>query len=199
MFSDFICPFCYIGFEVTRQLKPEFNFELEWHGYEIHPEWPEDGIAPERAFASMDMETRRAAWERILEMASSVGLEMKSPARLCNSRNALAAGEYAKDAGRAAQFAERIFRAYFCEGADIGDPAILAALGAEAGLDPIAVAEAIKSPKYDMRLKNNAMIAHSRGVDGVPTFFLGEYALRGAQSIDTMRKILVRAQEIFGA
>ncbi len=43
MFSDFVCPFCYIGFEVMRKLKPEFNFELEWRGYQIHPEWPPEG------------------------------------------------------------------------------------------------------------------------------------------------------------
>jgi predicted DsbA family dithiol-disulfide isomerase len=38
MFSDFICPFCYIGFETIRRLKPEFGIAIEWKGFQIHPE-----------------------------------------------------------------------------------------------------------------------------------------------------------------
>ena len=40
MFSDYICPFCYVGFETIRKLKPEFDFQLEWRGFQIHPDWP---------------------------------------------------------------------------------------------------------------------------------------------------------------
>ena len=53
MFSDFICPFCYIGFEVVRKLKPEFDLEIEWRGFQIHPEWPAEGM-PASAYRSMD-------------------------------------------------------------------------------------------------------------------------------------------------
>jgi predicted DsbA family dithiol-disulfide isomerase len=51
MFSDFVCPFCYIGFEVIRKLKPEFHIDLEWRGYQIHPEWPPEGIPAEQVRA----------------------------------------------------------------------------------------------------------------------------------------------------
>jgi len=44
MFSDYICPFCYVGFETIRKLKPEFDFQLEWRGFQIHPDWPAEGI-----------------------------------------------------------------------------------------------------------------------------------------------------------
>jgi len=53
----------------------------------------------------------------------------------------------------------------------------------------------MRSPHFDMRLKNNALAAHQRGVSGVPTFFIGEYPLVGAQSSDVMRQILQRATE----
>jgi predicted DsbA family dithiol-disulfide isomerase len=48
-----------------------------------------------------------------------------------------------------------------------------------------------------MRLKNNSLAANQRGVSGVPTFFIGEYPLVGAQSVDAMRAILTRATERF--
>src|SRR5712692_10931588 len=197
MFSDYICPFCYIGFETVRKLKPEFNFQLEWRGFQIHPDWPAEGIASEQARETSDPDSRRALWNRISAMAEAVGFSMRPPAVLTNSRAALAATEFAREAGRDGVLEERIYRAYFSEGLNIGDPAVVARLGSEAGLDPAEVADAIKSPKYEMRLKNNSLAAHQRGVNGVPTFFIGEYPLVGAQSPDAMRSILKRATERF--
>jgi predicted DsbA family dithiol-disulfide isomerase len=197
MFSDYICPFCYIGFETVRRLKPEFNFELEWRGFQIHPDWPAEGLAADQSRVGGDSDSRRALWERISAMAEAVGFSMRPPAVLTNSRAALAATEFARESGRDEALEERIYRAYFNEGLNIGDPAVVTRLGAEAGLDSDAIADAIKSPKYELRLKNNALAANQRGVNGVPTFFIGEYPLIGAQSPDAMRSILKRATERF--
>jgi len=197
MFSDYICPFCYIGFETVRKLKPEFNFQLEWRGFQIHPDWPAEGIASEQARETSDPDSRRALWNRISAMAEAVGFSMRPPAVLTNSRAALAATEFARESGRDEALEERIYRAYLSEGLNIGDPGVVARLGSEAGLDSAEVADAIKSPKYEMRLKNNSLAAHQRGVNGVPTFFIGEYPLVGAQSPDAMRSILKRATERF--
>ena len=197
MFSDYICPFCYIGFETVRRLRPEFNFELEWRGFQIHPDWPAEGLAAEQARVGGDSDSRRALWERISAMAEAVGFSMRPPAVLTNSRAALAATEFARESGRDEALEERIYRAYFSEGLNIGDPAVVTRLATEAGLDSGEVADAIKSPKYELRLKNNAVAANQRGVNGVPTFFIGEYPLVGAQSPDAMRSILKRATERF--
>ena len=197
MFSDYICPFCYVGFETVRRLKPEFNFDLEWRGFQIHPDWPAEGLAADQARVGGDSDSRRALWERISAMAEAVGFSMRPPAVLTNSRAALAATEVARESGRDEALEERIYRAYFSEGLNIGDPAVVVKLASEAGLDSAEVADAIKSPKYELRLKNNALAANQRGVNGVPTFFIGEYPLVGAQSPDAMRSILKRATERF--
>jgi predicted DsbA family dithiol-disulfide isomerase len=130
-------------------------------------------------------------------MADAVGFEIKSPRVLTNSRAALAATEFARESGRDEALEERIYKAYFNEGVNIGDAETVVQLAVEAGLDAGAVADAIKAPKYEMRLKNNALAANNRGVSGVPTFFIGEYPLVGAQSLDAMRAILRRATERF--
>ncbi len=126
-------------------------------------------------------------------MADAVGFSIKPPAMITNSRAALAATEFARESGRDEALEERIYRAYFNDGENIGDANVVARLAGEAGLDADEVADAIKSPKYEMRLKNNSLAAHQRGVSGVPTFFIGEYPLVGAQSLDAMRAILKRA------
>jgi predicted DsbA family dithiol-disulfide isomerase len=199
MFSDYICPFCYVGFETMRRLKHEFDILLEWRGFQIHPDWPAEGIPAAQARETGDAASRVALWERISAMAEAVGFSIKPPAVLTNSRAALAATEFARESGRDEALEERIYRAYFNDGVNIGDAQIVARLAGEAGLDAGEVADAIKSPRYEMRLKNNSLAAHQRGVSGVPTFFIGEYPLVGAQSLDAMRSILKRATERFAS
>ncbi|MGC2494062.1 DsbA family oxidoreductase [Candidatus Binatus sp.] len=199
MFSDYICPFCYVGFETMRRLKPEFDFQLEWRGFQIHPDWPAEGIPADKLREAGDAAARKATWERITAMADAVGFSMKPPAILTNSRAALAATEFARESGRDEALEERIYRAYFNDGENIGDASVVARLAGETGLDASEVADAIKSPKYEMRLKNNSLAANQRGVSGVPTFFIGEYPLVGAQSLDAMRAVLKRATERFAS
>ena len=195
MFSDFVCPFCYIGFEVIRKLKPEFNIDLEWRGYQIHPEWPPEGIAAEQLHAASDMDARHAVWQRITAMAEAEGLEIKPPTVFTSSRAALAACEFARENGGGDELEGSIYRAYFVEGANIGDAKLVARLGVESGFDEKEIAQAIAAPRYELRLKNNALAARQRSVSGVPTFFIGDYPLVGAQSSQVMRQVLQRATE----
>ena len=192
MFSDFICPFCYIGFETVRRLKPEFGFTLDWKGFQIHPEWPAAGMAAAEYRRGMDPETRRMMWARIASLGETVGLEMKSPELLANSRLALEAAEFAKEHGKAEIFAKRVFRAYFNENLNIGSQGVLGELGAEVGLDRNELNLALESKRYERPLNDNAHAAHELGVDGVPTFFIGNYPLVGAQSESVMRQVLQR-------
>ncbi len=195
LFSDFVCPFCYLGFETLRGLRPEFDFRLEWRGFQIHPDWPAEGIPAERLRETGDATARRALWERISSMADMIGLSMKPPAMLTNSRLALEAAEFAQDSGKGEQFEQRVYRAYFGEGANIGDASVIGDLARDAALDRAQLDEALASGKYSLRLKNNSLVAHQRGVSGVPTFLINGFPLVGAQSPDVMRQVLRRAAE----
>jgi predicted DsbA family dithiol-disulfide isomerase len=195
MYSDFICPFCYIGFEVFRKLKPEFDLELDWRGFQIHPEWPAEGMPAAQWRTGMDADTRRVVWERIQGMAAAASFEMKAPETLTNSRLALEAAEFAKEAGAGEAFEERVYRAYFYEGRNIGSQAVLGELAEDVGLARADLDLAIESNRYSLRLKNNALVAHRNGVSGVPTFFIGDYPLVGAQTEEVMRQILQRVSQ----
>lgn len=199
MFSDFICPFCYIGFATVRKLKPEFDLQIAWRGFQIHPEWPIEGMPAAEFRREMTPEMRRSIWARIGAMADEAGIVMRPPEILMNSRLALEAGEFAAEQGRGEEFEERVFRAYFSEGLHIGKQGVLAELASEVGLDANDLNAALDAGRYAMRLKNNAMVAHNRTVDGVPTFFIGEYPLIGAQGADVMRKIIGRYVQKIGA
>jgi predicted DsbA family dithiol-disulfide isomerase len=199
LFSDFICPFCYIGFQTIQKLKAEFDLDIEWRGFQIHPDWPATGIPAEKVYGASGSDARKAAWERISSMATEAGITMRPPSVLTNSHNALAACEYAIESGRGEEFERRVYQAYFEEGSNIGDVEVLKKLASNVGVDPELVADAIASPDAQLKLKHNALVAHQHGVSGVPTFFIGNYPLVGAQSEATMRKILARATEMMSA
>jgi predicted DsbA family dithiol-disulfide isomerase len=200
MFSDFICPFCYIGFKTARKVAPDFGLEIEWRSFQIHPEWPAEGMPASEYRRGMDPQARRAIWARIEAMAETAGFTMKSPEVYANSRLALEANEFACECGKQDAFEERVYRAYFNEGLNIGLRGVVMDLAADVGIDRGDLDAALESNRYSLRLKNNALVARQRGVDGVPTFFLGDYPLVGAQSEDVMRQVLGRyAQKMAAA
>jgi predicted DsbA family dithiol-disulfide isomerase len=184
---------------VLRKLKPDFDFTVRHRGFQIHPEWPAEGMPAEQWKSGMSPEAREALWERIRAMGAAVGLVMKAPRILANSMPALQAGEFAAAAGAAEAFEERVFRAYFNEGLNIGKRDVLLDLGAQVGLDRTTLNEALESGKYAMRIKNNAMSANQKGISGVPTLLIGDWPLVGAQSEDAMRRVLRRASEVLNA
>ena len=147
----------------------------------------------------MDPNTRRALWERIGAMGAAVGVEMKAPRTLANSLPALLASEFAAEMGAGEAFEERVFRAYFSEGLNIGQHEVITNLGIDVGLDRTAIEAALRSEKYVTRIKGHAKAAGQLGVNGVPTFLIGDWPLVGAQSEDVMRRVLQRARERFDA
>src|SRR5260370_17201269 len=91
MFSDYICPFCYVGFETMRRLKPEFDFQLEWRGFQIHPDWPAEGIPAEKFREGGDAAARQATWQRITARADPLAFRTKPPAPITTSPHPLPA------------------------------------------------------------------------------------------------------------
>ena len=196
VFSDFVCPFCYIGLATLHKLKNEFDLEIQWRGFQIHPEWPAEGMPTERYYRTVGEERRKAAWQMIQTLATEAGIEMRPPSVLANSSLALQAQEFAIEHQRGDAFEERVFRAYFHDGANIGDLGAVRELAADAGLDAGQLDEALAENRYAMRLKNTALVANQHGISGVPTFIIGGYPMVGAQSIDAMRQMLQRAVQI---
>ncbi|MEE8470988.1 MAG: DsbA family protein [Dehalococcoidia bacterium] len=118
VYSDYICPFCFIGKALVDRLEKRFGIEAEWKGFEIHPEIPASGCD----FKSLGFSEGRAAamLSRIRELADEVGLRFEPPALMSNSRLALEIAEFAKEKERFKEYHQAIFEAYWQQGKDIG-------------------------------------------------------------------------------
>ena len=129
--------------------------------------------------------------EHLRTMGAAYGITFADRPLLSNSRLALQAAEFARDAGKFDPFHEALFAAYFSQGLDIGDPDALRQIAQDTGLDADAVESSVKSGKYLARLEEAKEEAARRGVTGVPTFFIGnKKSIVGAQPLDVFRKVL---------
>ena len=196
VFSDYVCPFCYLGIETLRSVQPGVPaFTLEWKGFQIHPEYPAAGLPIEQRMAQFGRERYQAIWQNIRSLASNIGLYMQPPPLLTNSLMALEATEYAKDQGKECEFSRAVYRAYFQEGKNIGDIDVLLSVAVGVGLDPGEVQNHLKARTYAARIEAASEEAGMLGISGVPTFVIGEAQIIGAQAPEVFVRLLKRVAE----
>ncbi len=180
VFSDYICPFCYIGFLRLEKLRREFDLKVNWALIEIHPDTPAAGQDLKELGYSSEQ------WHQMMDglavMAGEEGIVLAEQTRISNSRSALMLAEAAKEAGKEIFYSlhRGLFEAYFLRGRDIGDQAVLEVLAREAGLDEKVFQMAFADPVYAERLNRNMMLARDAGVTGTPTYFFGQRKITGA-------------------
>lgn len=163
---------------------------MEWHGYELHPDTPPEGIPLEQKFGPRI----HAMQERLLGVARSFGVEgMKPPKTLQSTRKTLAIAEHARDRGKLDEWRETAMRAHWREGADLGDDATLRALASRAGLDPDAAIAASRDAALLARIDERREIAESEGVSGIPTFDAGGFRVVGCQPYEMLEELVRRA------
>ncbi len=124
---------------------------------------------------------------RLRALAESFGVHgMGSPEKLPNTRRALAAAEFARDAGKLDGFREAAMRAHWQEGRDLESDPDLRAVATVAGLDPDAAVAASRDPRLLARVDAARDEAGRRGVSGIPTFFFGDLAVVGCQPYEEL-------------
>ncbi|MCX8044400.1 MAG: DsbA family oxidoreductase [Desulfobacterota bacterium] len=190
IFSDYICPFCFIGKGIIDSLKQEFPIIEEWLPFEIHPETPPRGALLAEHLPHIDWDE---LYCQLRVTGAQYGIVFGDVRMLANSREALAASEYARDCGMHERMHQALFHAYFTECKNIGNRQVLLDLARDIGLDPKGLAAALDANSYQERLDRSAREAHRRGITGVPTFIInGSISIVGAQPLDVFRTMLAR-------
>lgn len=185
IFSDYAWPFCYIGKGIAEKLAQEFPLEITWMGYELRPERPPHGELLSKIMPGADV---AQVYARFNQTGAPYGLEFNPVDFIPNTRLALMATEYAKDLGKFEEFHNRVFKAYFTEGQDIGKVEVLLALLDELGILPEQGAAAIENAEYARRLAENRAVGAPYHVVGLPTFIIeGKDKIVGAQTYEMFK------------
>ena len=196
--SDPICPWCYIGkTQLDRALNAlaEHPFTIEWHPFQLNPDMPRGGM-DRREYLETKFGGKEAAvqvYGRIAEAAEAAGLMINFGAieRTPNTLDAHRLIHWAGIDGKQGPVVDALFAAYFEQGKDIEDAAVLTEIAEAAGLDGAAIGRLLEgdADREDIAARD----AHSRerGVTGVPTFVIvGQHVLPGAQPTDLWVKVI---------
>ena len=203
IFSDVVCPWCYIGkrrLDAILDAPAGEGLTVAWRPYQLYPQIPDEGIPRETFMAARFGDGAQASeiYQRVRAEAEQEGLDLDFEGiRVApNTLRAHRLLSWAEGSGHQHELAEALFRSYFREGRDVGDPEVLAAVAGEAGLDADAAAAMLASDDELDKVRQELSLAQAVGVTGVPFFVMaGKFAIPGAQPRDVMRQLIERARE----
>lgn len=183
IFSDIACPWCYV---VKRRLEHALEafahrdeVQIVWRSFELAPDLPSrvpftlakellihaKGIAPEEAQRRIDTLTR---------LAATLGLDMRfDVVKLFNTRKAHELVHHADSLGKQGEMKERLFRANFTEGRELGDIDVLVEMAVDIGLDPLDTRQALETSRYRDAVIEDEQEAKALGVQ-IPYIAFGE-------------------------
>ena len=205
VWSDIMCPFCYIGkrhYEAAlKQFANSDQVEIVWHSFQLDPTIPMQSNKQQNVFEylaerkGMSIEQSLKAYESVLHMAKNAGLEFNlDQAIVANSFNAHRLIQMAKTKGKGDEIEEKLFLAYFVEGKDFGNQDVLVEIGKSIGLTDIDVNEALTNDDYSYSVNQDIKEAQNLGIRGVPFFiFNRKHAISGAQPVEVFLKTLEKS------
>lgn len=193
VFSDYICPFCYVGSRRLLRLNDTYDLRVNWCGIEIHPDTPASGMPvaelgyPDEQWARMQA--------LLAALAEEEGIVLAPRHATTNSRDALLLAEAAKECGREAFYRlhEALFAAYFSDGRNLGDREVLRDIVRLCGLPAELPDRAWRDPGPARRLAFHLQAARQLGLRGTPTYVIGERIIAGVVPVSTLRAAARRA------
>ncbi len=192
--SDYICPWCYVGFARAEPLREDYEVEFDPCAYDLRPGIPPEGIPREQAYAGRVFPP--GYLDNLRQMAADSGIDMKRPPVIPNTRKAHEATEFAREYGDVLAFHRAVFHAYWTEERNIGEVEVLCEIAAECDLDADGLREALADGRYETAIEEQMEWARDVGITGVPTLiYNGRFAVVGAQDYEVFKDVARRVLE----
>ena len=204
--SDVVCPWCFIGqrrLAEARARLPEDDAArsaaIRWHPFQLNPDLPREGIARKTYVENKFGGPERAAqfYARVSAAGATAGIPFAFDriVRQPNTRDAHRLIAWTQAQGDASDLVERLFRAYFIDGRDIGDREVLAMIAGEAGFDSAAARTLLDSGEGTDTIALMDRRAREIGVQGVPFFIFNQHiAVSGAQEPGILLDAIAQAK-----
>lgn len=203
IWSDVMCPFCYIGkrrFEAAlQQFTHKEDVEIEWKSFQLNPNLKTDPntninqyLADIKGFT---IDHAQQLNNHVTQMAAEAGLTYNfDKAVVANSFNAHRFAHLAKQHGLGNEAEEALFKAYFTDGKNIDDDEVLEELGTALGLDKNEIKQTLASNKFADDVKQDINQAQQLGITGVPFFVMNnKYGVSGAQAVPVFLQTLEKS------
>ena len=192
--SDVICPWCFLGkrrLDKALSLIPELEVDVVYRPFFLDPSIPPEGLDRHKYMADKFGEERlKTIHDPLIKAGKEDGVpyQFDKITRTPNTLDAHRLIRWAKVAGRQMDIVEDLFVAYWRDGKDVGDPAVLNTLATSIGLD---VTSDLAGDKDKNEVMQEVARAQQMGISGVPTFIINQkYGISGAQSAEMLAEAL---------
>jgi predicted DsbA family dithiol-disulfide isomerase len=204
IWSDIMCPFCYIGKRHFEAAMKEFShagkIQIEWKSFQLDATIPkmEERVDVYQYLADkkgMSLEQSKAMHENVVQMAKNAGLNFNfDRAIVGNSKDAHRLIQFSKTKGVGDEAEEALFKAYFTDGKNMANIYDLIEIGTSIGLDAVELKSILESDAFAYEMNQDIQEAQNIGVQGVPFFvFDRKYAVSGAQPVEAFLQTLETA------
>ncbi|MFD2793455.1 DsbA family oxidoreductase [Promicromonospora vindobonensis] len=201
VWSDVMCPFCYMGDTLLAQALEKFphasGVDVRYHSFLLMPELSDDDtpVSPTELLSAkhgLPRDQAQAMNDQVAERARQIGLDYHlDDAQAVGTRTAHQLSHFAATQGKQHEMVQRLFQAYFTEGLNVADRQVLGDLAADVGLDRDAAGAALTSGEFADAVEADIQQARQYGIQGVPFFvFAGKYAVSGAQPVEAFLQAL---------
>lgn len=201
VWSDVMCPFCYIGKKnmeaAVAKLPFKDEIEIEWKSYQLDPTLDKNtaGISINTYLSQkkgLPVDKIKEMQQNIVEIGNKAGIHFNQEnAVVVNTNTAHRLIHFAQENGKGSEMEEALFKAHFTDEKNVADVTELANLAASVGLDKVKAEEVLHSEAYDYEVNQDIMDAKNMGISGVPFFVLNnKYAVSGAQPSEVFEEAL---------
>lgn len=193
VFSDYVCPYCFIAEFPLKEAIKEKDVEVEWLPFELRPT-PQQTLKPEGDYL-------QTVWRQsVYPLAKKMGVEIELPSISPQPHTHLAfeGYQYAREYNKALQYNDRMLRAFFQEDQDIGKIDVLTTLAEEIGLNGKEFKEALETRKYEIAHQQALEYGAQLGINSVPTFIIGDRILPGLLSKENLEREINAAVKSIG-
>ena len=198
IYSDPICPWCYIGkIHLERALETlnENPFHIKWHPFQLNPEMPKNGMDRkkylEQKFGSIS--GFASAYHPVIEHTKNFNIDLKLDKiqTTPNTMNAHRIINWALLEDCQNKIVSELFKAYFVNGLDLGNNKILAKLASKYFMDEKSILRLLNSDNDISKIIDKDRTARRMGIKAVPMFIVADqYAVSGAQTADLWQTVV---------
>ena len=200
--SDVVCPWCYVGkrrLEQALAAMPGVQAEVFWRPFQLDGTIAKGGIPRDQYLTDKFGEDKAAEmYASLRDIGGELGIDFNFEAIKIspNTLDAHRVLRWAQAVGTQSAVKERLFQLFFLEGEDIGDPAVLAAVGAANGVEPDVIDRLLSSEADEAEVREEIETAQRMGIKGVPFYiFNSKVAISGAQPAEVLMQAARHAIE----
>ena len=189
VFTDYVCPWCYLGESRIKKIKKEFKVAIQLIHFPLHPETPVEGRTLLELFGSTqdDIDQKN---KRMKELMVNEGLPYNHRSHTYNSRLAQEIGIWAQTIDNETSIHDNFFEAYFVQGLNVGLESVILDVVSKSGLDTEEAKNVIKNRLFKKNVDEDWNKSRNYGVTGVPTYVYEKQSMVGAQPFENLVEFL---------